>query len=197
MWIPLMLKSECVRPLIFGSGSVACRKALTLCKYGIQSCMVSPEPPQWDDANCPKPVWMKGQWEPGMLEDGNLIIAATDSPVTNMRICWEAERMGKLALNASKGDEGNVQFPASEQRQDIVVSVSTSGSSPAAAKEILMDLMKEVDRENWQDRIRLLGELRKIICLRETDVHIRRKLLKELSVLSLEGLIKRRSAYED
>ena len=197
MWIPVMLKSEHVRPVIFGGGHSACMKAETLCRYGVQSVMVCPEPPAWISDMEPTPIWIKGTYEAGFMDGATLVIAATSDDELNGRICEEAASIPLPALNVSHGELGSLRFVKAGTVQDITVTLSTDGASPTASGMMLAELMEALREGQWPERVRLLGEIREILKKSEPDAATRQETMRELSLVSLEELIRRRLDYED
>lgn len=197
MWVPVLIKSENIKPVIFGGGPVACRKAAALCRYGVQSLLVCPQPPQELSGLSPVPRWIDGVYGPDFLQGATMVIAATGDPELNRSICAEAEAQGIFALNASSGDDGSLSFPHSGSTEDITVTVSTGGASPTAGAEILKELLETLENHHWPERVRLLGELRQILKQTESEGAIRHAQMREFGMMSLEELQKRRQEYED
>lgn len=197
MWVPILIQSHGLKAVIIGGGTVAVRKADTLCRYGVQSRIVSPEAPVGIDALSPSPEWISGRYTPTHLQGMNLVIAATEDADLNQQICQEAESQGIFALNASQGTEGTVCFPASTTLEDISISISTGGASPAAGSHILKELETYLKENQWPERVRLLGELRQLIKAHEPVPALRHDQLRKLANMNLDELQKRRQAYED
>lgn len=197
MWIPVLIRSDYFKPVIFGGGKAACMKAGTLCSYGVESVMVCPHEPEGIDALEPRPIWISGTYEPLHLEGATLVIAATDDRELNRRICLEAGSRGVPALNAAEGLDGSICFQRAGSAGDITVSVFTGGLSPAAGAEILGELLTSVKNSQWPERVRLLGEIRTLLKQNEPDPTIRTLQLRALSTMNLEELRKRRCDYED
>ncbi len=197
MWIPVMIQSENLRPVIFGGGPVAFRKAQTLCRYGVQSKLVCPRPPEGISGLVPVPQWIEGTYQVSHLEGATLIIAATDDRDINRMICRDAESKGIFALNASDGNSGTLSFPNVGTLEDITVAVSTGGSSPAAGAQIVSELLEALEKNHWPERIRLLGELRRLLRMNEPDSSVRQELMRTFGTMSREELQKRRKEYED
>lgn len=197
MWIPLLIQTDTLNVVIFGGGLVACRKAETLCRYGIQSRVVSPHPPKAASGLSPSPLWICDTYRIDYLEDATLVIAATDDWDVNRQICRDAQLKNVLALNASEAGHGSVCFPNVGKTEDITITVSTGGASPTAGTRIMSELLETVVQNHWPERIRLLGELRQLLRESEPDCSIRHERMREFGIMSLEELQKRRLEYED
>lgn len=197
MPVPLMIDEAFLKPLIVGCGPVACMKAEALCRHGVRSRMVGPEPPRWNDLIQPAPQWEADRYRSQHLEGATLVVAATDDVELNGRICDEARMRGILAVNVSDGSAGTASLCREVTVGDLTVTVSTGGASPAAGAEIIRSVTAHLKAEHWPERLALLRELRQILKERETDGAKRRETLKTLAALPLESLVIRRQEYED
>lgn len=197
MWIPVLIQSGNMRPVIFGGGHVALRKAETLCQYGVQSLMVCPHSPKGVGRLSPHPKWINDTYQGVYLEGATLVIAATDDRELNHQICQDAQTLGILALNASDGNAGSLCFPNVGRTDNITIAVSTGGASPTAGAQILSELLEKVEANHWPERIRLLGELRQLLRETEPDCLVRHDRMREFGLMNLEELQKRRLEYEN
>lgn len=197
MWIPVLIRSDYLKPVIFGGGRAACMKAAALCRYGVQSVVVCPEEPVLLSELDPKPHWICSPYGAELMADATLVIAATDDAALNRQIREDAEARGIPALNAAHGHDGSLCFQRSEAVGDITVSVFTGGASPSAGAGILEDLVETLNDRQWPERIRLLGEIRTALKKHEPDHGERTQRMRELSAVTLEELRKRRREYED
>jgi precorrin-2 dehydrogenase/sirohydrochlorin ferrochelatase len=197
MWMPIMLHAQSVKPVIVGSGAVACSKAATLSRYGIRCTMVSPVPPAAAEGIDPSPIWVEGRYSPRVLADATLVIAATDDAALNRTICEDADKMKLMTVNASEASQGSAAFPMAGSVGEILLAVSTGGASPGSAGVILADLIETLEQHQWPERIRLLGELRQSLKRHESDAATRQARMRDYASMDLETLRKRREEYED
>lgn len=72
------------------------------------------------------------------------------------------------------------------------MTLSTDGASPTASGMMLAELMEALREGQWPERVRLLGEIREILKKSEPDAATRQETMRELSLVSLEELIRRR-----
>ncbi len=197
MWIPVLIRSDHMKPVVFGGGRAAYMKVSTLCRYGVRSLVVCPEEPVGFSELNPEPTWICGRYAADQMDGMTLVIAATDDGALNQQIKEEADIRGIPVLNAGDGQEGSLCFQRSGSVGDIMVSVFTGGASPAAGAEILEELMGTLNENQWPERIRLLGEIRNALKKNEPNPANRIEQMRELSTCSLEELSKRRLDYED
>jgi precorrin-2 dehydrogenase/sirohydrochlorin ferrochelatase len=89
-----------------------------------------------------------------------LVIGATDDESLNRRISADAEDLRLLCNIADRPDKCNFILPAVVQRGDLVITVSTSGQSPALAKKLRRDLQAQFGDE-YARLLELMGAIRK------------------------------------
>jgi precorrin-2 dehydrogenase/sirohydrochlorin ferrochelatase len=109
-----------------------------------------------------------------------LVFAATDSPETQRAIQKRAKEIGALVNAADDARESDFIVPASFAQGDLLVAISTSGSSPALARRLRRQLQVTLGRE-YRDYLRFLREARKQVKNTVTDKARRAKILRQLS----------------
>jgi precorrin-2 dehydrogenase/sirohydrochlorin ferrochelatase len=88
-----------------------------------------------------------------------LVMGATDDEMLNRRIHSDAERLKILCNIADRPELCNFILPAVVQRGDLVITVSTSGRSPALAKKLRKDLQVQFGDE-YTVFLDLMGAIR-------------------------------------
>jgi precorrin-2 dehydrogenase/sirohydrochlorin ferrochelatase len=129
--------------VVVGGGKVAERKVLSLLEAGASVKVVSPE----------LTARLKREKSSGSirhtarrfratdLAGAYLLIVSTDSPSDNIKISDKARAKGVPLINAVDMPEHcNFIVPASVRRGPLAIAVSTSGASPAMAREIRKEL---------------------------------------------------------
>jgi precorrin-2 dehydrogenase/sirohydrochlorin ferrochelatase len=167
--IPLLHDFTGETVLVFGGGQVGARKARRFA-HEARVVVVSPDFADADfggaervrEAPSPDDV---GDWL-GRVEPA-LVVAATDDEPLNARIERVARDRGVLVNRTDthgERDSGSVVVPATVRDGDVVVAVSTGGTSPALSKHLRERLEGELDgtgemaaltadiREELQDR---------------------------------------------
>jgi precorrin-2 dehydrogenase/sirohydrochlorin ferrochelatase len=167
--------------LVFGGGSVGARKAR---RFAREAAVVVVSPSFGDadygDAELVRaapgpddvPGWFR-RTEPA------LAVAATDDEGLNDAVEAEAADRDVLVNRADRSGErpaGSVVVPATVRDGDVVVSVSTSGTSPAVSKELRRRL--EDDLEGVGDLAALTAEVRDELRRRDVDPERRRAVLR-------------------
>ncbi|HDZ59669.1 MAG TPA: bifunctional precorrin-2 dehydrogenase/sirohydrochlorin ferrochelatase [Actinobacteria bacterium] len=174
---------------IVGGGRVAFRKASALAECGARLRVVAP-------ALAPEFQQLKSSLEhidrlyaPGDLEGSFLVIAATDDEQTNRAVEAEA-RAGDIPLNVvDRPEQCDFYVPASVQRGDLMLTVSTGGQSPALAKRLRRQLEQEFPGE-WSEALELLGAARREVIARIGDEERKRRCLTGLAELDLVSILR-------
>jgi siroheme synthase-like protein len=156
--------------IVVGGGSVAARKVNDLLEADAHVTVISPtltaELRALDEAGFINVI--ARPYREGDLRQAFLAIAATNDPDVNRRVWQEAEQCGCL-LN-SVDDPAHCHFivPAVVRRKDVVITVSTGGTSPALARRLRERLEMLVGPE-YGELAALLAELRPEIQSRYKD----------------------------
>lgn len=124
--------------LVVGGGAVGARKVATLLACGAKTTVVSPQTvPEIDRlADAGNIRLLRRGFSPDDLGGRFLVIGATDDENLNRRISAEAEKRGMLCNIADFPEGCNFILPAVVRRGDLLIAISTSGTSPAFAKAL-------------------------------------------------------------
>lgn len=146
---PVVLKSTGWKAAVFGGGKVAERRVIKLLKAGMRVDVFSREFTRGLVKNRdPSLKLFTADLEKGMVELGgyDLVFIATNDASLNDKIEAHAKAEGKLVNRADKVADFIV--PATLEMNDVTISISTAGKSPAMAKEIKKRLKKALTRED-------------------------------------------------
>lgn len=157
-YFPFFIDIKDKRGLIVGGGRVAARKIRALLPYGPSLTVCAPAPlPELEVL--PGLTVRREPFSPALLEGVSFVIAATNDREENCRIA-QLCRERHIPVNvADPGEEGTFLFPALVRRGPLSIGISTSGTSPSAArflKEQIEELLP-ADLEPilaWMDGIR-------------------------------------------
>jgi precorrin-2 dehydrogenase/sirohydrochlorin ferrochelatase len=148
--------------LVVGGGAVGTRKVAGLLDCGARVAVVSPEA-----TDTLRRLAAEGRialelrdYRPGDLGGVFLVIGATDDEALNRRLSADAGTAGILCNIADRPEACNFILPAVVKRGDLVLTVSTSGKSPALAKKLRMDLERQFGGE-YGRLLELMGALRR------------------------------------
>jgi precorrin-2 dehydrogenase/sirohydrochlorin ferrochelatase len=147
--------------LIVGGGSVGTRKVKTLMECEARVTVVSPDPtPQLTQLASEGAVTLKKRaYQSDDLTGMFLVIGATDDEQLNRQISKDAEQAHILCNIADRPEVCNFVLPSIVRRGDLVITISTSGKSPALAKHLRQKLETQFGRE-YADFLLLMGAIR-------------------------------------
>jgi len=190
-YYPVNLDIQNRKCLVVGAGLVGTRKAITLLDCGARVTVVSPDPtPQLTKLAAKGSIQLKER--PYQSDDINkmfLVIGATDDENLNRQINNDAERNNILCNIADRPEVCNFILPAIVRRGDLMLTISTSGKSPALAKRLRLDLEKQFGEE-YADFLRLMGAIRDKLLSQAHEPEAHKALFNHLIDKDLIGLIK-------
>jgi len=161
-YYPIQLDVRSRRCLVVGGGAVGTRKVGTLLSCGAQVAVVSPEvTDELRRLSARDVITLRERvYAASDLEGIFLVIGATDDEELNRRVSADAAVLGILCNIADRPEKCNFILPAIVQRGDLVLTVSTSGKSPALAKKLRRELERQFGEE-YAVLLRLMGAIRK------------------------------------
>jgi precorrin-2 dehydrogenase/sirohydrochlorin ferrochelatase len=153
---------------VIGGGRVAERKVLGLGESGARRIRVvaptlTPTLRQLEQERMFD--WLPRRYRAGDLATAFLAVAATNDPATNRSVAAEADDLGILVDVVDAPESGNFAVPASIRRGDLLLTVSTGGTSPTLAKRIRNELDDRYGPE-YGRLLETLGRLRPLVTAR-------------------------------
>jgi len=147
--------------LVVGGGSVGTRKVQTLLECGARVTVVSPQISsdlrRLEQAGEIR-IRRRSYRSPDM-RGVFLVIGATDDQDLNQRVSRDAARAGIPCNIADRPAACSFVLPAVVQRGDLVITISTSGKSPALAKKLRRELQRQYGPE-YAVFLDLMGAIR-------------------------------------
>ncbi len=139
MNLPLVFRGS-VRPFVLvGGGGVAARKLLTLLKAGAQVQLIAPDL-HADIMACAGNSLLSIEKRSASLtepfDSGSLVVLATDDRALNKQLAINARQTGCLVCRCDETEDNDFIFPAVIDRSPLLVSISTSGTSPALTRHV-------------------------------------------------------------
>lgn len=181
---PVMMNLQDKQVVVVGGGKVAFRKTIGLLDSGANVLVISPElvDELHEFHRDARIKWIPEPFSPAQLdafEPITLVFGATDIREVNVALFNEAMRR-KIPCNiADVPDLCTFIVPAVITQGDLIIAVSTGGSSPALARRIREDLEKKFGPE-YATMTRLMGELRKHIVRNGSDSEANKKVFLEI-----------------
>lgn len=177
--------------VVIGGGRVAERKVLALLEAKARVKVISPELTQTlvELFNEKKITWEKREYREGDLEGAWLVIAATNDPEIQKKVLEEAEKR-KIFCNVVDVPElCSFIVPSVIRRGDLVLAISTSGSSPAVARRIRETLERLFGWE-YEVYLKLMKSLREQILNMQLSPEEKEQKLQRLALAPIPGYIK-------
>jgi precorrin-2 dehydrogenase/sirohydrochlorin ferrochelatase len=124
--------------VVIGGGSVAGRKVEGLLAAEFQVKVISPKltPKLQSLVSSGAVTFIQRSYQYGDLDGAFLVIAATDDPAVNQAVWTEALERGCLINAVDDPQHSNFILPATLQRGEMSIAISTGGGSPALARRL-------------------------------------------------------------
>lgn len=199
MTYPILLDLRGHPCLVVGGGRVAERKVLGLLAAGAAVTVVSPAASATVArlASAGDIRWHRRAYRSGDLDGARLVIAATDQPDVNRQVAGDARRRGALCNVIDQPTAGDFTLPSVVRRGDLVLTVSTSGQSPALSRH-LRKALEGLFGNEYEVFLRIMGAVRQRLLANENDPHVRRELFARLAAADIPAAIRqgRRDAVQ-
>ena len=160
-YLPLNMDVKGRTCLVVGGGEVASRKVATLLEFGARVHLVARELNSELQALVVRGrVQSLGpEYQIDHLKGVALVFAATSDQEINQKVSRDAMAAGILVNVVDQPELCSFIVPASVVRGDLVISVSSSGASPALAARLRQRLENEFGPE-YDDFLRLMAVIR-------------------------------------
>jgi siroheme synthase-like protein len=162
--VPVALELKGVTCLVVGAGRVSDRKVAMLLRAGARVRVVAPDATKRIRSLARSGLlrWTRAIYRPAHLRGSGLVLAATSDPAVNRAVAREARRRGIFVNVADDASLCTLVLAAVLRRGPLVVSVATSGESPAVARALRDDLARHCGPE-YGAYVRIIGALRRTL----------------------------------
>lgn len=180
-YFPVYLDIQDRPCLVIGGGAVGTRKAKTLLRAGARVTVVSPDAtPQLAALAAEGRIRLHHRPYTDLdMEGALLVFGTTNDRALNRKISEDAQRLGVWCNIADQPDRGQFVLPAVVSRGDLLISIATSGKSPALARRIRREIETAYGPE-YARLLDLLGALRQRLLSRGHDPQGHKKLFEAL-----------------
>jgi precorrin-2 dehydrogenase/sirohydrochlorin ferrochelatase len=183
--------------LVVGGGAVGTRKVVTLLDCGALVTVISPVVSHQlrDFAKSGLIKLRQRPYQSGDLDGMFLVIGATDDEGLNRRISSDAEHRNTLCNIADRPEVCNFILPSIVQRDDLVITISTSGKSPALAKKLRKTLEDQFGEE-YGIFLKLMGAIRKKLLSQAHQPEAHKHLFEKLIAADVIAMIQKGKTAE-
>ena len=190
-YYPVNLDIKDRKCLVIGGGDVGTRKVTTLLECMASVIVVSLEASEklLKLAGLGLITLIKRSYVVSDLEGMFLVICATDDEKLNRQVSRDAEKLNMLCNIADRPDACNFILPSIVKRGDLVISISTSGKSPAYAKKLRKDLEKQYGEE-YGILIRMMGAIRSRLLRESHEPEAHKHIFEDLIEKDLVNMIR-------
>jgi precorrin-2 dehydrogenase/sirohydrochlorin ferrochelatase len=177
--------------LVVGGGSVGTRKTETLLDCGAKVTVISPQASvKLQELAQADSISLKNRaYRTTDLESIFLVIGATDDETLNQQISRDADSRNILCNIADRPQVCNFILPSIVHRGDLVITISTSGKSPALAKHLRKNLEDQFGEE-YDQFLQLMGSIRKKLLRQSHEPEAHKQLFNQLINDGLLDLIR-------
>ncbi|MBI2857699.1 MAG: bifunctional precorrin-2 dehydrogenase/sirohydrochlorin ferrochelatase [Chloroflexi bacterium] len=161
-YYPIFMDIRHKQCVVVGGGEVAERKTGLLLKCGAKVRIISPVlTPKLESLKESGAIEVEPrEYRQGDIGGASLVIAATDCDRLNASVSEDANRLHIPVNVVDDPAKSSFIVPATFDRGDITIAVSTGGASPALAKKIRLKLEADLPPEMSQ-LVDLVGEVRR------------------------------------
>lgn len=192
---PVNLDVERRKCVVVGGGNVAEKKVLGLLECGADVSVISPHLvanlKELSDKRVIK--YLKRAYKPGDLKGAYLVVASTNSHKVNRRVGEEARRLGILVNVVSAPSLSDFAVPAVLRRGEFMLTVSTSGKSPALSRRLRMEL-EDAFGDEYEAFTEILGRIRKRF--RDISPENRKRMYTEVAMSNIPLLLREKRLKE-
>jgi precorrin-2 dehydrogenase/sirohydrochlorin ferrochelatase len=192
-YYPIQLDIQNRPCLVVGGGAVGTRKVNTLLKCGAKVTVVSREvsPRVAELARAGSIVVEKRDYRSADLDGKVLVIGATNDERLNRRISRDAQSRQVPCNIVDRPEVCSFILPAIVQRGDLMITISTSGKSPALAKNLRKRLERQFGDE-YAQMLKLMGAVRRKLLRQEHAPEAHKPLFEALVEADLAAMIRDR-----
>ncbi|MBI4620581.1 MAG: bifunctional precorrin-2 dehydrogenase/sirohydrochlorin ferrochelatase [Desulfobacterales bacterium] len=176
---------------MLGGGGVAERKVESLLRCGGAVTVISPDltPRLKELLSHSKIQHLCREYQRGDFEDAFLVFVATNDPMVNAESSQEALGKGILVNTVDTPKRCNFIVPSVVDRDDLVITISTSGKSPALAKKI-REKLETGYGEEYSIFLTIMGAVRERLLKAGNNSEKNRKIFYRLVDSNMLALIK-------
>nr|HID60031.1 bifunctional precorrin-2 dehydrogenase/sirohydrochlorin ferrochelatase [Desulfobacterales bacterium] len=193
-YYPINLDVRDRKCVVVGGGPVGERKVKMLLECGASVMVVSPDASEWlrDMADQERIDLRLRKYRREDLEGAFLVIGATNDAKLNQEISRDAARVNILCNIVDQPEACNFVIPAVFRQGDLLITISTSGKSPAFARKLREQMEKEFGPE-YGTFLEIMGAVRKKLLGEERHLDDHRAKFEKLIEAGLLDFVRSRN----
>lgn len=159
---PVLLHAKEIKALVIGAGEVGLRKIETLLAQNVRNIKTIDKNISLAEFPYKENSYVQYQQKSYSLldlEENNLIFIATDNAELNSEIAKDCKAKGLLCNVSTSSEEGSFTLPALLKKDNLLLTISSKGLSPALSRALKADIETFLD-EGYCDLCAFLGRLR-------------------------------------
>ncbi|MFH0926355.1 MAG: bifunctional precorrin-2 dehydrogenase/sirohydrochlorin ferrochelatase [bacterium] len=193
-YYPINLDLRNKRCIVIGGGQIAERKTFSLLECGAEVLLISPGVTQRLDRLRQENknfYYRNGYYHRDDLKGAALVISATNDHEVNCKIANDAKELNIIVNVVDVPDLCDFIVPSVIRRGDLLLTVSTSGASPALSKKIREELEGIYGKE-YESLLKIFFKIRKEVIKKIPDINKRKTIFEELIEADLISLLKKK-----
>lgn len=183
-YFPFMMDIQNKDCLVVGGGKIAHRKVLDLLSFGAKVTVISQKVCK-EIQDITNVTIIEKEYEASDIQHRFLVIAATNQEDVNRKIAGDCDAQQILVNAVDIKDACSFIFPAIIKKDELVVSISTGGNSPAGAAYLKEKIEKSIPAY-YERNMEMLGSVRGLVMEKITSISDRKRLYYELLELADE-----------
>jgi precorrin-2 dehydrogenase/sirohydrochlorin ferrochelatase len=190
-YYPIQLDIQNQPVLVIGGGSVGTRKVNTLLECGASVTVVSPQVSAALQALAAdgRIVFKQRDYRSSDQQGMTLVLGATDDEALNHRISRDA-RKNRIPCNiADRPQACSFILPSIVRRGDLIITISTSGGSPALAKHLRKRLEGQFGEE-YAALVQLMRAIRRRLLAGEHAPEAHKPIFEKLIESDIGAMIR-------
>ena len=188
-YYPINLDLKGKKCLVVGGGRVAERRVISLLECEADVIVISPRvTPKLERLSVNKKITYKARsYKSSDLRGAYLIIASTDIQKLNRHIGERARKLGALVNIVSEPKLSDFIVPSVLRRGNLLLAISTSGTSPALSKRLRSNLETILGKE-YEIFTNIIGAIR--TKCRSLPVKKRRRIYSQVAMSEIPELLR-------
>lgn len=179
--LPIMVRLLGKRCVVVGGGEVALQKVHQLLECDAKVVVVSTKLclglQRLVEAG--KICWLPQGYDPSVLNGSTLVFACTDDPDINRRVFDDCQGKGLWCNVVDTPPLCHFFMPSIMRRGELVIAVSTSGKSPAFARQLRL-FLEDIISDEFGTLVAILGEMKEEMRKKLATIEARRAFMERV-----------------